>query len=266
MEFSRIMFGQVPRIAIGAAALAAATSLSVAPDRAAAATGLPDVGWSSGCGASTCFDAHGSYRLTFSASAFGAPVDISKLLLDRSVLGKDLADFFTVSFSLGGAQIGAWGQWNMGDVGADVMTLWGSDLVWNPADGDLVLVLQLVSANGQPIGQDPGDGLGPGFYFWNGRAITTPPPGSGSAGDVTGSDLTSDGPPPGGPDTGGPPPPGGGPSGDGGSGGLQSGGGSLSGGDPAPVPEPAAWVTMIAGFGLAGAALRRRRAAVARAA
>ncbi|THD64539.1 MAG: PEP-CTERM sorting domain-containing protein [Phenylobacterium sp.] len=29
------------------------------------------------------------------------------------------------------------------------------------------------------------------------------------------------------------------------------------------VPEPSAWALMIAGFGLTGAALRRRRAAVA---
>jgi hypothetical protein len=33
--------------------------------------------------------------------------------------------------------------------------------------------------------------------------------------------------------------------------------------DPAAVPEPAAWALMIAGFGLAGTALRRRRSVVA---
>jgi hypothetical protein len=32
--------------------------------------------------------------------------------------------------------------------------------------------------------------------------------------------------------------------------------------EAAPVPEPAAWALMIAGFGLAGAALRRRRTVV----
>ncbi|MBU1376377.1 MAG: PEPxxWA-CTERM sorting domain-containing protein [Alphaproteobacteria bacterium] len=35
------------------------------------------------------------------------------------------------------------------------------------------------------------------------------------------------------------------------------------GGDPsAPVPEPAAWALMLAGFGLAGATLRQRRRAM----
>lgn len=29
--------------------------------------------------------------------------------------------------------------------------------------------------------------------------------------------------------------------------------------DPAPIPEPASWGLMIAGFGLAGVALRHRR-------
>lgn len=33
--------------------------------------------------------------------------------------------------------------------------------------------------------------------------------------------------------------------------------------DPNPVPEPGAWALMIAGFGMAGAAMRRRRAAMA---
>lgn len=32
---------------------------------------------------------------------------------------------------------------------------------------------------------------------------------------------------------------------------------------PAPAPEPAAWALMLAGFGLAGAALRQGRAAAA---
>ncbi len=35
------------------------------------------------------------------------------------------------------------------------------------------------------------------------------------------------------------------------------------GGTPGGVPEPASWALMILGFGLAGAALRRQRAAIA---
>lgn len=34
-------------------------------------------------------------------------------------------------------------------------------------------------------------------------------------------------------------------------------------GEPGPVPEPASWALLIAGFGLTGAAMRRRRAAIA---
>ncbi len=56
------------------------------------------------------------------------------------------------------------------------------------------------------------------------------------------------------------PPGGGGAPGGGPGGGGGAGGGSGGGTPPAPgVPEPAAWAMMIAGFGLIGAALRRRR-------
>ena len=36
---------------------------------------------------------------------------------------------------------------------------------------------------------------------------------------------------------------------------------ALAPGGPGPVPEPGAWAIMICGFGLAGAALRRRKTA-----
>src|SRR5690348_4789992 len=90
-------------------ALAAALLLGLAlADGAAAATPL-NVSWSSDCGPQTCFNAHGAYAVTFSASAFGGPVDVSRLLLSRSVLGSMSGQFFSVSFELGGHQIGSWG-------------------------------------------------------------------------------------------------------------------------------------------------------------
>ena len=60
---------------------------------------------------------------------------------------------------------------------------------------------------------------------------------------------------------------GGGQNGGGGSGGSGGGGGGpgpVGPGDPtAPIPEPAVWISLISGFGVMGAILRRRRAAPA---
>jgi hypothetical protein len=244
MESSRTRIGWTPGAASAAAAVALSLLLPAGP--AAAASLLPDVGWTSACGASSCFDTKGAYRLTFSASQFSGPMDISRLLLDGNVLFNSASDFFTVSFSLGGNQLGSWGQWNMSGVGGDEMSLWGSDFTWNPADGDLVLVLQLVTANGQAIGLDQGGGSGGGgFFFWNGSALEGRGSGSDPAGDTGGSVLTLVPPPSGDLPIIEPPTPDGGQT-------------TPTGGQPAPAPEPAAWAMMIAGFGLAGAALRRR--------
>ena len=86
-----------------------------------------------------------------------------------------------------------------------------------------------------------------------------PPSGSGGGGAGGSGNRGS-----GGGGSGGPPPPGGVPNGgpNGGSGGGGSAGGPTVGPTTA-IPEPAVWMTLITGFGLMGALLRRRRAMAA---
>jgi hypothetical protein len=213
-----------------APALGALALLAGGP--AAAATTL-SAGWSSDCGKATCFNDQGTYSVVFSKGSFSGPVDISRLFLDRSVLGTMGSQFFKMSFTLNGKTLGSWGDWNMDQVAGDTLSLWGStDLIWNPADGDLVPVLELVTPDGQKLGS----------HWFNGWYDDSGRPGSRGHADI------GEGGPPGGtapPPPGDPPPP-----------------------PPPPpppfeshgVPEPSTWLLMIAGFGLAGAALRRRRA------
>jgi len=232
------------------AALAATFLLALgaaAPAGAATALGAT---WGSGCGSSTCFDSHGTYTLTFSASAFSGKVDIGSLLLDRRVLGSLGGSFFNVSFQLGGQQLGAWGNWNMGGVAGDELSLWGPGLTWDTSTGDLVLVLQLVAPNGEIIGLDQG-GNGGGFFGDGGFSpVVTPPITDSFSGD--GTDLL--GP------SGGLPgilPPSSGDSPPNGDGQTVPSSPSLS---VAAVPEPSAWALMIGGLAMTGAALRRRKA------
>jgi len=228
---------QVKRAAL-AAAVAALTL--AAGDRAAAATIL-SAGLNSSCGASTCFNSQGTYAITFSASAFSGPVDISKLFLARGILGSLDSHFFSLSFLHNGHQVGTWGEWNMSTVGGDELTLFGSHLTWNPADGDLVVELDLVAADGQRLVPDGAGGWyeasdGGGSGYWPGL----------NTGQGSGQDSITGFVPP--------PPP------------VVEPGGDQSTPPPGgagPVPEPAAWSLMLGGFGLAGAALRRRRTAVA---
>ena len=180
---------------------------------AQAATVL-SVDWNPSCGKATCFDDNGSYSQTFSSSAFSGPVNVSQFLMDRGILGSLDGKTFRISFQLNGEEIGTWGQFNMGGIGGDELLFGGDSFVWNPEDGDLVLLLAI-----------------------------TPPPKEG-AGGGGGFALRSEGP-----------------SFDGGlpDGDDQQTGGRLPAG---AVPEPATWAMMIAGFGMAGAMMRRRRPVV----
>jgi len=218
------------------AAALAALALAASSTGARAASLLTGT-WQSSCG-DTCFDSHGVYSVTFSASQFSGPVDISRLGFDRAILGAKSGQFFNVSFQLGGHTVGSWGDWNMGGVAGDELFVSGQSLTWNPADGDLVLVFELVNANGEKLGTPSGGGGG-SFSF------TDAPQGGGDGstggvitlGGPNGSLFTNDGPPP--------PPD----------------GGSDVIGDVAPgvVPEPSAWLLSIGGMVAAGSALRRRR-------
>ena len=197
-------------ILLGAATAAA---MVFAGPSAQAATVL-SVDWNASCGKATCFDDNGSYSQTFSSSAFSGPVNVSQFLMDRGILGSLDGKTFRISFQLNGEEIGTWGQFNMGGIGGDELLFGGDSFVWNPEDGDLVLLLAI-----------------------------TPPPKEG-AGGGGGFALRSEGP-----------------SFDGGlpDGDDQQTGGRLPAG---AVPEPATWAMMIAGFGMAGAMMRRRRPVV----
>jgi hypothetical protein len=136
--------------------------------------------------------------------------------MDRGVLGSLDGKTFRLSFQLNGEELGSWGSYNMGGIGGDQLWFTGEDFTWNPQDGDLVLVLQLIPP--------PKEGAGGGGFF------------AFSEESSFGGESTQD---------------------DG-----QPGGDSDLRTPAAPVPEPATWAMMIAGFGLAGAVMRRRRAVV----
>ena len=109
---------------------------------AQAATVL-SVDWNPSCGKATCFDDNGSYSQTFSSSAFSGPVNVSQFLMDRGILGSLDGKTFRISFQLNGEEIGTWGQFNMGGIGGDELLFGGDSFVWNPEDGDLVLLIAI---------------------------------------------------------------------------------------------------------------------------
>ena len=207
---------------ISGLAAAAAMALCAAP--ASAAT-VFSAGWEPGCGKATCFNDQGVYTHAWSAAGAAGPVTVGQLLLDRGILGRLDSNIFRLSFQVGGQEVGAWGSYMMGGIGGDVLSFSGESFVWNPQDGDLVLVLELT-----PRGRG-----GPGGGF---SAL-------GANRDDVGGDNTFI--PQDTPET---------------QGGPTGGGSSLDERLLTAVPEPASWALMIGGFGLAGAGLRRRRAAL----
>ncbi len=126
---------------LAAAAAGVALILGGLPAQAATILGA---GWDTSCGKTTCFNEKGVVTRTFSASDFSGPVTIGQLLLDRSVLGALDSKMFRLSFALNGEELGTWGKFVMGGIGGDVLSFTGDAFVWNPEDGDLVLVLALI--------------------------------------------------------------------------------------------------------------------------
>lgn len=204
--------------AVGAAALAGAAV-------PASAASVLNVAWGEGCGATNCFN-DGRYTHTWNAGNASGPIDIGQLLLDRGILGDLDGQIFRLSFQLNGEELGSWGSYMMAGIGGDELNFSGQNFTWNPEDGDLVLVLEIVPP------ARPGLGGGGGSFFVPGGPF------------IAGLQSLEDGP------------------GDGEQGSFETGG-QDNGVGPAAVPEPAAWALMIGGFGLAGATLRRRRALLA---
>ncbi len=215
---------------IAMTAAAGAAMLAATP---ASAAMVLNVNWNSDCSKSTCFNDNGVFTQTWSAAGAHGPTTIGQFFMDRGILGALDDHTFKISFSVGGKDIGFWGNYNMAGIGGDELNFDGLDFVWNPEDGDLVLTLEIVPP--------PKPGGGGGFFSLALNEEGPPAPGAGAGGDP-------------GPD---------GPF-------LPQGGGEGPGGDVVVdavgvVPEPGTWAMMIAGFGLAGASLRqlRRRAQAA---
>ncbi|MEW5687360.1 MAG: PEPxxWA-CTERM sorting domain-containing protein [Pseudomonadota bacterium] len=208
--------------AISAAAMLTALAVSAAP--ASAATTL-NAGWTEGCGKTNCFNDQGSFTKSWSSGDVSGPITIGQLLLDRGILGDLDSKTFRLSFRLNGQELGTWGNYTMGGIAGDELSFQGVNFTWNPEDGDLELVLELI-----------------------------PPPKAGAGGAARFASI---------PDEDGSTPNSGGPKSEGGDGSQQEGRDPVPGQQVGGVPEPSTWALMIGGFGMAGATFRRKRAVLA---
>jgi hypothetical protein len=138
-------------------AMAAAATLCAASTPAHAASVL-DANWNEGCGKTTCFNDKGVFTQTWSAKDAAGPMTIGKLLMDRGILGSLDSSTFRISFTLNGEEVGSWGSYVMAGIGGDELSFTGENFTWNPADGDLTLVLEIYKPKA-------GAGGGGGFSF-----------------------------------------------------------------------------------------------------
>jgi hypothetical protein len=139
-----------------AAVSAAAAALALAASPASAASVL-NAGVNSQCGKATCFNDKGVFTQTWSAKDFSGPMTISQLMLDRGVLGSMDGSMFKLSFMLNGQEF-TWGNYMMAGIAGDELSFWGANFTWDPADGDLVLVLAITPP------PKPGAGGGGSFF------------------------------------------------------------------------------------------------------
>lgn len=164
---------------------AAAAAIVLGAPSVQAATVL-NVDWNAGCGKATCFNDNGSYTQTFSASNFSGPVNVSQFLMDRGVLGALDSKTFRISFQLNGEELGTWGQFNVAGIGGEELWFGGEGFVWNPEDGDLVLVLAIVPPPKEGAG---GGGGGGGFGGFSLQSQDEPFTGGPPPGETEGFDL-----------------------------------------------------------------------------
>lgn len=212
----------------GASALITAAALCAGVPSAAEAATFLSVGASSLCGADGCFvGGKKTYTQTFSGAGRAGVLDVSQLLVAKSIVGSVEHTAVKISFVLADGTEVTWGKYSLNALGGDVVTLGGQALAWNTAAGDLTVRLDLVLPEKGGVGG--GGGFGGGF--------------GGGGGDGGGASF------------------GAGPLG---LGGFELGrpmarlpvpDGAF---DITAVPEPGAWAMMILGFGMSGVLFRRQ--------
>lgn len=151
-----LAFASVAALAIPATAAQAATTLTVGPSAA--------------CAASGCF---GDANRTFKQTISGATGPITSLSLFRGIVG-DMQNYAVrISFETAdGTQVGSWGAFTLAMLGGEFVTLGGESFTWDAATmGDLVLKLDLVRP-----GKSVGGFGGGGFAFAPSEAPRFSPP------------------------------------------------------------------------------------------
>ncbi|WP_296597975.1 PEPxxWA-CTERM sorting domain-containing protein [Phenylobacterium sp.] len=206
-------------------ALSTAAAVLAAAPAANAATTLT-LGPSSLCAASGCF-ADNARVFTQSFSLKNGAFDVSQLRLFKGLVG-DLQDYAVkISFTTAdGTVVSSWGSYVLATLAGDYATINGQQFSWNGADGDLVLKLEVLMPSKSV-------GLGGGFAGFAANPYQAASPFTAAAISAAAPRINLAGPAA--PDR-----------------------DSLA---AVAVPEPASWALMITGFGLAGAAVRRRRGA-----
>lgn len=210
----------------GATALIAAAGLCAAVSSSAEAATLLSVGASSLCGPASCFAGDKkSYTQTFTSGGREGVIDISSLMVAKSIVGSVEHLAVKVTFVLADGTEVTWGKYSLNALGGDVVTLGGQTLAWNTAAGDLTVRLDLILPEKGGAGGGGGGGFG-SFRGGGSSSVATAESDAGAGFDVVvGRPLVLP---------------------------------SLTPGLITAVPEPGAWAMMILGFGAAGGMLRRK--------